>query len=100
MGPERRANDRHRRTEHYRAILIAFWASVAISAIVSGGALFLAYKTNRAICVEVKFLEGSAKLTRLAAAQTPDANLRAERYKGADRADGLARDLRRLVIHC
>lgn len=89
--PEERSN---------RGILIAFWASVIVSVIIASSALWIAYKSNTAICVETKYLEGSARLTKLAADKTIDPQLKAARYKGAAGAGQLARELRAVVFLC
>lgn len=52
-GPERRRS--------LRAALIAFWACVAISVIVSGGSLYVAYRSQKTSCVLQDFLSQTVR---------------------------------------
>lgn len=107
MNPIRQTWDPERRGAHRKQILLSFWAVILVNVVVSTGALLVARdgqsiskRGQKAICVEIVFLETNAALTTRIAERSDDPVLREQRFEGARRARDLAQDLRNLGIEC
>lgn len=107
MNPIRQAWDPERRGHYRKQILVTFWVVIFVNVVVSTGALIVARdgqgisrRGQKAICVEIKFLEGNATLAEKIGRKTKDPELRKERFEGAKGARHLAQDLRNLGIEC
>lgn len=88
-------------------VLILFWTVVMLAVVISTGSLVIARQANtnsdqteKAICVQIRYLEGVAHTTKALADRTGDPNDRQIRLRGAEGAQKLADDLRGLGITC
>jgi hypothetical protein len=96
------------RGQHQRSILTAFWAAVIMAVITSTISLYLsekgdntAYRVEKAICVEIRYLEGAASAYgKLGGDLKATPEEREARQNAVKRTLKLAADLRSLNIQC